>query len=208
MFAYCLNNPVCSFDPSGSNANPVGAGVQFEVSRGNTSVGIEVILYWDVEECIDGAPVIAVYVYGGVSIDVNDPFLASIVATITDNSDLLLDATGASIMTVAALIGDSFSVGVSGVLVIGNDQFVSTKSYEESFSSVGGTFGKSRGSIAYSESCTTFSAGYNIIGGSNIIPKGNVSKTYYQQLCIIQFGKATSSSLYNNRLFRENMYAY
>jgi hypothetical protein len=207
MFAYCTNNPVGYSDPNGNKARPVGAGVQVEVSVGHTSVGIEVILYWDVEECINGAPVIAVYVYGGVSVDVNDYFIASIVGVITDNADLLLDSTGAGVMTVAALIGDSFSVSVSGVFIVGNEQFVSTKSYEESFTAVGGGLGKAKVSMAYSESCVAFSAGYNVIGGNSILPSSNVAKTYYQQLFVIQFGKAVSNQLHDGRTVREIAYA-
>ena len=207
MYAYCNNNPVDYSDTNGNKARPVGAGVQVEVSMGHTSVGIEVIVFWDVEECINSAPVIAVYAYGGVSVDVNDSFVASIVGIITDNSDLLLDSTGAGVMAVAALIGDSFSVSVSGVFIVGNEQFTSTKSYEESFTSVGGGFGKGKASIAYSETCVAFSAGYNVIGGNSILPSSNVAKTYYQQLFVIQFGKRASDRLHDSKAIREVAYA-
>ena len=206
MFAYCANNPVNYYDPLGSEGRPVGAGVQFEGTVGHTSVGIEIILYWDVDECVNGAPVIAVYVYGGVSVDVNDYFIASIVGIITDNADILIDETGAGVMAVAALIGDGLSISVSGVLVVGNDDFTSTTSYEESFTSVGANVGKVKGSVAYSESCTAYSLGYNVIGGNSIFPSYSVSKTYYEQVFVIQLGKETSDPLLEKKRTREYYY--
>lgn len=184
MFAYCWNNPICFEDSDGHTTSPIGAGVQIELDIGGATVGVEVILYWDVDECNDGAPVIAAYIYGGVSVDVNDPYLASIIGIITDNADLLAkeDGSGANVMALAALIGDTFSVSVSGLLVLGNEDFNSTRDYEKSFTSIGASWGKARGSIAYSESCTTISVGLNLIGGNNLLPSWGVSKTYYQQI--------------------------
>ena len=206
MFAYCSNNPVCYYDPCGNEERPVGAGVQVEGTVGHTSVGIEIILYWDVDECVNGAPVIAIYAYGGISVDVNDYFIASIVGIITDNADLLLDETGAGVMAVAALIGEGLSVSVSGVLIVGNDNFTSTTSYEESFTSVGVNAGKFKGSVAYSESCTAYSVGYNVIGGSSVFPSSSVSKTYYQQVWTISLGKKSSNPLMEKQRMREISY--
>ena len=171
-------------DAEGYKARPVGAGVQLELDIGGLSVGLEVIVYWDVKESNNGAPVIAVYLYGGISVGVNDPFIASIVGIITDNADLLVkeDGSGAVVMTVASMIGDDFNVSVSGVFILGNEKFDSTKDYEESFTSVGTTLGKFKGSIAYSETCTAISFGVTVVGSPNLLPSWGVSKTYYQQL--------------------------
>ena len=65
---------------------------------------------------------------------------------------------------------------------MGNEKFDSTKDYEESFTSVGTTLGKFKGSIAYSETCTAISFGVNVVGSPNLLPSWGVSKTYYQQL--------------------------
>ena len=184
MFVYCRNNPIFSLDIKGEKAVPVGAGVQVEVDIGGACVGLEIILYWDVDESNDGAPVIAVYIYGGLSLDANNPYVAAIVGMITDNADLLIgeDGSGACVMALASLLSDTFSVSVSGLLVLGNEDFKSTRDYEKSFTSVGGTWGKAKGSVAYSETCTVVSIGANVIGKPNLLPSWGVSKTYYQQL--------------------------
>lgn len=201
VFTYCFNNPLNYKDAGGENAQPIGAGVQFELDIGNMSVGIEVILYWDVDECENGAPVIAVYIYGGVSVDVNNAYIASVLGMITDNASLLIgeDGSGAGVMALAALLGDSFSVSVSGVLIVGNDNFNSTKDYEKSFTSVGVNWGKVRGSIAYSESCTTLSVGVNLVGGANLLPSWGVSKTYYQQIFAYSIPNKSSTNVSNTQ---------
>lgn len=67
--------------------------------------------------------------------------MAAIVGMITDNADLLIgeDGSGACVMALASLLSDTFSVSVSGLLVLGNEDFKSTRDYEKSFTSVGGT---------------------------------------------------------------------
>ena len=184
VFVYCSNNPVLLSDPFGQRAAPIGAGVQIELSIGGATVGIEVIVYWDVEECQNGAPVIAVYMYGGISIDVTDPNVVAILGMITDNASLLVgeDESGTLTMALASCIGDTFNVSVSAVLIFGNDDFKSTKDYEESFTSVGASFGKAKGSIAYSDTCMTISLGVNLMGTSNLLPSWGVSKTFYRQI--------------------------
>ena len=88
MFAYCANSPVIHFDPDGTEYRLVGGGFQFEVDWGGAVVGVEVIVYWDVDECDDGGYQVAVYGYGGVALPADDPLLASILTTITDNGDI------------------------------------------------------------------------------------------------------------------------
>ena len=150
---------------------PVGAGIQLEIECGNAVVGVEIIVFWDVEECTDGNPVVAVYVYGGIAVNTEDAFIASILALVTDNADLL---TGGSeqitigLATLTALITCNFSISVSGLVVMGNEQFTSTESYTGSFTSIGGGWGKIKGGIAYSESCYVVSVGGNIVGNKAI----------------------------------------
>jgi len=166
MFAYCGNNPVIFLDDQGTSYRVVGAGLQFEISVGSCTIGIEVICYWDVDECANGGVVIAAYAYCGFSFDMSDPLLGSIMATITDNSDLLANGNEAGVLALAALIGDTFSISVSGVLVTGAESFRTTESYGGSFTSVDGGWGKLKASYAYSENCKAYSIGGKITGAS------------------------------------------
>ena len=190
MFAYCNNNPISFIDPDGNSCRLVGAGIQFEIDVGGATFGIEVIVYWDVAECMNGGFTVAVYAYGGVSMPINDPLLASIVATITDNAALLEGGNEEGVLAVAAMIGNGFSINVSGVMVFGYDNFTSTESYTESFTSIGGGTGRIKGSYAYSDSCFAVSLGYDIAGIPSVdlgfTP--NVSKTYYWQVCEVTIG--------------------
>jgi len=181
MYSYCANNPTNNKDETGTEFKPIGAGFQFEMNAGAGTVGVEVICYWDIPECNDGNPIVAVYVYGGVSVDLDDALLGSIVATITDNSDFLVRGSEAEVIALATLLSNNFSMSVSGLLITGNDDFTSTESYTESFTSVGGAVGKIKGSVAYSASCYAYALGYNLVGGS-IIPSWGFSKTYYEQI--------------------------
>ena len=182
-FAYCGNNPIVNIDPTGQAYRLVGLGFQIEAQVGNASYGFEVIIFWDVEECINGYPVIAIYSYKGYSINTNDPFFAEILAQITDNTPLLLSDLGNAAMaleTMSGLLCRDFSISISGLIVMGNKRFRSTSDYEHSFTSLGGGWGKVKGSIAYSDTCYTISVGYNF-SMPKVAPSFGVSKTYYQK---------------------------
>ena len=181
IFAYCGNNPVVFLDDHGTSYRAVGAGLQFEISVGSCTVGIEVICYWDIDECSNGGVVIAVYAYCGFSFDMNDPLIGSIMATITDNSDLLANGNEMCVLTLASLIGDTFSISVSGVLITGTESFISTESYEGSFTSVDGSWGKLKASCAYSENCRAYAIGGKA-AGSSLFPSWSISKTFYTQV--------------------------
>lgn len=181
MYTYCANNPINYSDETGTEFRPIGAGFQFELNAGAGTVGIEVICYWDVSECNSGSPVVAVYVYGGISADLDDALLGSIVATITDNAEFLVQGSEAEIIAVATLLSDNFSMSVSGVLITGNEDFISTESYNGSFTSIGGSAGKLKGSFAYSDNCRSYALGRNLVGGS-ILPSWGFSKIYYEQI--------------------------
>ena len=194
MFVYCSNNPIRYYDSTGTRHEDadeeengtriVGAGVQVNIDAGHGTMGLEVILYWDPNVCGEGNWVIAIYSYGGVSMEFSDPWLASIVAITTDNADLLMaDAennVNKVLLFIASTLGDGFSLSVSGLIVFGNEDFTSPKSYEQSFTSVGGGLGKLRASVAYSDTGFAISCGYNCLGGRKILPTVDVSKTYYK----------------------------
>ena len=199
MFAYCLNNPVRYADFSGQIAEDVtdeeseeeeqktrlvGAGIQINIDAGSLTIGLEIILYWDPTVCGEGNWMIAIYTYGGVSVETYDAWLASIVAIMTDNASLLMaDAennVSSVIMLAAAALGSGFSFSISGVAIVGNEDFTTPRSYEQSFTSVGTVFGKARVGVAYSDTGCAYSIGYNLFGGNKIIPPICVSKTYYK----------------------------
>ena len=124
---------------------------------------------------------------------VNDPLLGSILATITDNAALLTNGTENGVLAVAAIIGEGFSINVSGVLIFGYDNFTSTESYTESFTSIGGGLGRIKGSCAYATSCFAVSLGYDVVG-FDVGPALSISKTYYQQLCEFTIGAKPTST--------------
>jgi hypothetical protein len=190
LFTYCQNTPINYIDPYGTAFMPIGAGFQFEIDAGNGTVGIEIIVYWDVEECSNGGLVIAVYTYGGLSVPCNDPYLGSILAVITDNSQILSEGNEEAIIAIATLLSDTFDIAVSGVLITGNEDFINTESYNGSFTSIGGNLGKLKGSVAYSENCIGYALGYNVVG--SIFSAGwGISKTIYTQIYEFRlFGEA------------------
>ena len=70
MFTYCGNNPVQYVDPCGRAF--VGAGIQLDVSTGAFECGIEIIIYWDDEVCQDENLVVAIYVYEGMCVNLDE----------------------------------------------------------------------------------------------------------------------------------------
>ena len=181
-FVYCGNNPILYVDPTGTEYRLVGVGFQFEIDSGNGVVGVEVIIYWDVDECSDGGAQVAVYIYGGISLDVNDVFLASILATITENSDVLIEGTEAVWIAMASKLSDSYSIGISAVAIWGDEEFTNTEAYEGSFSSIGFAGGKFRTAYAQAEHCSAVSLGGSVVG-IQLFPTISVAKTIYWELC-------------------------
>ena len=186
MFVYCGNNPVNFTDEAGERYVPVGGGVQFEASFENTVVGVELIIFWDVDECQNGAPVVAMYIYDGVSVNVSDALQASILSYVADNTNVFEDGSVDPYVLIDGLVTmlqQDFSISASGFLVFGNEDFSSTLSYCKEFTSVGGSAGNWKGSVAYSSSCFTVSVGKNLVGG-NCLPSWGVSKTWYERIAI------------------------
>ena len=199
MFAYCLNNPIHYTDYSGQVAEDatdperkeekdrhriVGAGIQVNIDAGCGTIGFEIILYWDTTVCGDGNWIVTVYTYGGISVETNDAWIASTIAIMTDNANLLMaDAennVSQLVILVASSIGSGFSFSVSGLAIFGNESFTSPESYEQSFTSINVGIQKVKSSLAYSDTGFAVSLGYNCIGGYKLFPSWGISKTYYK----------------------------
>jgi adenosine/AMP kinase len=165
MFAYCINNPVrcvdvtgCAPEEVGQEYRVVGAGVQLEVDYGLLTAGVEVIIYWDVEESRDNL-VVAVYTYGGYSVNLLDSQLGSIVATIANSQELIMANPEQAMTEIVSVLNGSYSASVSGVVIFGNDKFNSIKSYEGSFTAVSGGLSHVKAGVAFSESCVAMTIG-------------------------------------------------
>ena len=183
MLAYCGNNPVYRFDATGNayenvpeEYRTVGAGVQVEVDIGNYTVGFEIIVYWDVEECGDDGPIVAIYSYSGGAVNFCDDYLGSITATIRNNMDLLTSGTTDGISALVNIIQRNYSASVSGLLLLGNDQFTSVKSYEGPFMSLYGSLNHVKGAVAVSNSCVALGVGVT----SAVNPSWGLSVTNYR----------------------------
>ena len=195
MFAYCGNNPVCRIDPNGMDYRPVGAGIQLELDVGCYTGGFEVILYWDNTICDNGGWIVALYSYDGLSLDMTDPLAGSIVATVLDNTDLLMSGTEESMNSLLTILKGNVSASASGVLIFGDESFTSTESYEGPFTSVSGNIGHIKGSFAYSSNSYAFSV------GATCSKKGSrgFSRTNYTLLTEYQFDSVNKSHTRKSR---------
>ena len=181
MFAYCGNNPVYRIDVCGTEYEEegdyrvVGGGIQVELDMGNVTIGIEVIVYWDVQECSRDSIVIAVYSYSGGSINSCDEYAGSILAAVRDNLGLITSGTEEGIATLVSIVEKDYSASVSGVLLLGNDQFTSVESYEGLFMSMYGSVSHVKGAVAVSSNCVAITIG----GTSSKAPSWGISVTNY-----------------------------
>ncbi len=202
MFAYCGNKPVDRVDACGtaydesSGETPdgyrvVGAGLQFEVDYGNMTVGFEIIVYWDVEECSEGQAIIAIYSYSGVSANFLDKNLGSIVSTIKDNISTLTSGTTDAISTVVDILTGKYSVSISGLLLLGTNEFTSVTSYEGPFVSMYGSFKHIKGSVAVSNNCIAIGIGTTSDG----TPSLGFSVTNYTLRGTMVAGNASSGAI-------------
>jgi len=193
IFSYCCNNPVVRRDIHGTayknttdDYRPVGAGVQLELDMGNISVGFEIIVYWDVEEGSLENPIVAVYDYSGGSTNFGDEYLGSIIATVKNNTNLLTSGTEKGITAVIDILKKNYSVSVSGLLIMGNDEFRSITSYEGPFVSLYGSANHVKGALAVSSNCVAFGVG----GTSSLAPSWGLSVTNYSLIGTIAFTAA------------------
>ena len=133
--------------------------MQIELDYGTYTAGIELIIYWDVEECEEDGYVIACYSYDGRSVNLNDPLWGSVLASVVDNAGLLASGTEAGMNTMLDILKNGFSASASGVLLLGNDEFTSVTSYEGPFTSVYGSINHVKGGAAYSSNCIAVALG-------------------------------------------------
>lgn len=197
MFAYCGNNPINYVDYEGTAERPVGAGIQIELSVGSAVAGVEIIVYWDDTVCNGGNPILAVYVYGGISPEMGDIVQSAVIALSCDDA-LLTGSTQLitlSLSMLSATISRSYSVAASAVLIMGNDSFCSIKNYAGAFVSAGGNFKFLKWSYARSDTCYAVSLGGTF--PSNPCSFG-ISKTYYFLQYSTTLGNIQGSMLYNN----------
>lgn len=199
LFAYCGNNPISRIDPNGMEYRAVGAGIQLELNIGCYTVGLELILYWDSTVCGGGGWVVAVYSYDGLSVDMTDPLLGSIIATLTDNADVLMNGTEEAVNSLIEAIEGKISASVSAVLIFGNEDFTSRDSYEGPFTSISGNISHIKGSFAYSSNSFAVS-----IGATTSKTAGfGISRTNYSLLASYQFESTkTNTGVYPPRVNR------
>lgn len=184
-FVYCLNNPIYYQDSCGSKAEEaeeeayncglIGAGIQLELSGGVITEGIEIIVYWDIEQCQDNM-IVAVYSYSGCSVDLSDPQFGSIIAALVDNQALIMADPENALSQIVAILDNSYSASVSGVLVFGNPNFKTVNDYAGLFVSISGSVGHGKAGVAFGETCLAVTIGAT----SSKKPAGGISLTNYK----------------------------
>ena len=182
MFAYCNNNPIRYADYDGEQL--VGIGFTVDVTTGNTTFGVDIVLYFDAEVVSSTSDdnekkfSLAYYSYSGVSFSTNDLLENSI---ISDNIYLLVGllSSGAFdeaieslnlgkttvdelLMSMVGLLSQTgeFSGGI--FLIIGNETFKNPDAYSGGFDTYSFTIKKlgSRagitGYVSTSPYCTVY----------------------------------------------------
>ena len=133
MYAYCGNNPVVFFDPTGFRF--VGFGVQLEIQVGDISYGVEIVFYTDSLVCDGKDLCVALYTYSGydISLDQLDQVnyiietLVTTLAFTTDNTDVQAWYSAVTfILNGAGASGGAFYID-------GNDYFDSPEDYSGHF---------------------------------------------------------------------------
>ena len=132
----------CS-DPSGKAL--IGLGAQFDITTGEYECGVEIIVYWDEDICEGGGLVVCVYIYEGVSANLDEIMLHPDVVEIISQLSLAVLANAGKDYDTLALIdlqskifGSSFSGAIVGIW--GYDNFDSTDDYAGPFTSYSVSF--------------------------------------------------------------------
>ena len=197
MFAYCLNNPVSCMDYSGQKATSsteeetesgpyrfVGLGVQGELSVGSYEVGFEIIVYWDDVVCGNEDPKVAVYIYEGAFVDIDDmkkstQFTKTIEKLILAISTNVIDEQNAEVLLIALQQALFQDIGISGsvICIWGNNYFDSTESYCGAFDTYSATIKHVKFTYSSSPSCKVVG-----IGASTSKYDLSFGQSYYTQI--------------------------
>ena len=185
MFSYCKNNAIKYADSDGYSARLVGIGAEFELDVGSYVTGVEVIVYWDSEVCKDGEPVVAVYAYDGVGVNldelVTNPDYQKVVSQLTCaiTTASCPDKYGKRELTILqeSLFRDA-SISASIVGVFGYENFKSTSDYEGPFQTRSVSWRHAKVGYAYSDTGFAITVGATTSGGFHV----SVGKTYYEQI--------------------------
>ena len=182
MFAYCGNCPVVYTDPSGEAF--VGAGVQLDISTGNYECGIEVIVYWDEDVCQGEGLVVAVYVYEGMSVNLDELYKnPDVINTIKQLTLALASNAGVDYETLSLveLQAVLFGLNVSGSLVFiwgYEGKFDSTDDYAGPFTSYSGNVKHVKATFSYCDTCWSVAIG----GTTERKPHLSYGQTNYTQI--------------------------
>lgn len=182
MFAYCGNNPTSFKDPSGNAF--VGAGIQLDVSTGEYECGVEIIVYWDDDVCDGENLVVAVYVYEGMSVNLDELYknpdvlnaIEQLTCAVATNSGV--DYEKLPLIELQAML---FGTNLSGsfVFIWGYEgMFDSTDDYAGPFTSWSGNARHLKGSFAWSPTCWAITIGGTTDGKAHI----SYGQTNYTQV--------------------------
>ena len=181
MFAYCKNCPVFSVDVYGDDSRLVGLGAELELDMGIITTGIEVIVYWDKTVCNGDEPIVEVYVYAGVSVDLTElaknpeyqRLVSQLGLALTQADPSCFGAEELQILWQSICTGSSASLSL--VAVFGNEDFTSTKDYEGWFTTRSVSFKHVKVGYAYSNTGFTITVGATSSATLNI----SMGQTYY-----------------------------
>ena len=193
MFAYCLNNPVRYVDYNGERI--VGIGFTVDVTAGNATYGVEIVVYFDPK---------VVSSYSGVSFSTNDLLENSAINTdismivgllstgefdkTIEDWNLGITTADEFLLSIIGLLSQSgeFSGGI--FLIDGNDSFETPLSYSGGFDSYSVTVKKpgahlgATGYVSTSKTCVVYGAKATRSSGICIWPVAvSYSKTYYSK---------------------------
>jgi len=181
MFAYCGNNPAVYTDPTGSAF--VGLGAQFDISTGAYECGVEVIVYWDKNVCSEGGPIVSVYTYEGMSVNLDEVLVNPQYVNVVNQLTLAVSANAGKdydtmelIGLQATLFGTNASASVVGIW--GYDNFDSTDDYAGPFTSYSGNYNHVKATWSYCDTCWSIAVG----GTTETRPHLSFGQTNYTEV--------------------------
>ena len=195
MFVYCRNNPVNRKDNNGAEDEDatdeeddgyrlVGFGFQGELDVGSYEVGVEIIVYWDQLVCGGKDPIVAIYSYEGVYVDIDDikkstQYIETVSKLILAGGTNFSDNQNIEALLIALQQSIFKDLGVSGSVmgILGNSDFKNTESYSGAFDTYSATVNHVKFTYSTSPSCKVIA-----VGGSTDRWGGSFGQSYYTQL--------------------------